>query len=389
MASATLSFFPVGNGAMALVVTEKGRKIVVDLNIRAAADNPDDDTPDVAAALRKRLTKDSDGRLYVDALLISHPDQDHCRGLRKHFHLGSPDKWSSVADKIFVRELWSSPMVFRRASKRLTLCADAKAFAAEARRRVRRFREVGTKVRGGDRILILGEDADGKTDDLDGILVRVDDEFSVVNGQRDSSLAIRLLGPLPADTDTDEETFEKNASSTILRLALTHNGIHEKCLFLTGGDAGVAIWERLWNRHESRADWLCYDILQAPHHCSWHTLSHDSWSDLREKAKVSEAARNALGQARSGATVVASSEPVKDDDNDPPCIRAKREYEAIVAPKRGSFKCVGEHPSESAPAVLELEITAAGVRECSALMPSLAVVGPGLISRRPQGHGRP
>lgn len=388
MKSATISFFPVGNGAMALVVTQNGRKIVVDLNIRAAADDPDDDTPDVAAELRDRLTKDSDGRLYVDALLISHPDQDHCRGLRKHFHLGSPDKWSAATDKIFVREFWSSPIVFRRASKRLTLCEDAKAFGIEARRRVRRFRDVGTNVGDGDRILILGEDADGKTDDLGRILVRVDDEFSVVNGQRDSSLSIRLLGPLPADTDTDEETFEKNASSTILRFALAHNGIHQKCLFLTGGDAGVAIWERLWDRHQSRADWLSYDILQAPHHCSWRSLSHDSWSELGEKAQVSEAARNALGQAHSGAVVVASSEPVKDDDNDPPCIRAKREYESIVAPKRGSFKCVGEHPSESAPAVLEFEITAAGARQCSALMPSLTVVGPGLIGGRPQGHGR-
>ena len=42
---------------------------------------------------------------------------------------------------------------------------------------------------------------------------------------------------------------------------------------------------------------------------------------MREQAEVSEKARKALSQARDGATIVASSNPIKDDDNDPPCIR--------------------------------------------------------------------
>lgn len=139
--TASLSFFPVGNGDMTLVETEGGYKILIDMNIRADADDPDKDTPDVAKELRDRLTRDSQGRLYVDVLLVSHPDEDHCRGLRKHFHLGPPDEWSKQADKILIREVWSSPMVFRRASRQHVLCDDAKAFNSEARRRVRKHRE--------------------------------------------------------------------------------------------------------------------------------------------------------------------------------------------------------------------------------------------------------
>ena len=37
----TLSFFPVGNGDMTLVELESGRKMLFDLNIRAAADDSD------------------------------------------------------------------------------------------------------------------------------------------------------------------------------------------------------------------------------------------------------------------------------------------------------------------------------------------------------------
>ena len=385
----TLSFFPVGNGDMTLVNTESGRKLLIDLNIRAAAEDPDDDTPDVASMLHERLDRDTEGRLYVDTLLVSHPDKDHCTGLHKHFHLGPPDEWSQKTDKIFIREIWSSPMVFRRASRHHTLCEDAKAFNAEARRRVRQFREAGESVEDGDRILILGEDEDGKTDDLEQILVRVDEEFSHVNGSKDSSMTVLLLGPLPKESDADEETLSKNNSSTILLFSLAGGGVPDKCRFLTGGDSEVAIWERLWQRHAGRMqkEWLSYDILQTPHHCSWHSLSYDSRSEMGDSAKVCKDARNALSQARSGATIVASSNAIKNDKNDPPCIHAKREYVNIAEGAHGDFKCIGEFPSEKSPDVMEFEITLHGPRRKTIGVGSKAVRSVGIIGGQPLPHG--
>ena len=38
--TAMLSFFPVDNGDMTLVAPESGRTLLIDLNIRAAADDP-------------------------------------------------------------------------------------------------------------------------------------------------------------------------------------------------------------------------------------------------------------------------------------------------------------------------------------------------------------
>ena len=224
--AAKILFFPVGNGDMTLIVFESGLKLLIDMKIRAAADDPDDDTPDVAAELRSLLTRDAAGRLYIDALLISHPDQDHCTGLQNHFHLGPPADWSKFADKIFIRELWSSPLVFRRASSQHILCPDAKAFNSEARRRVARFRAASWSVSDGDRILILGEDEDGKTDDLGAILVKAGTTFSKINGQFDPSMTARLLAPQPRSDDQDEEELRsKNHSSTILNIAITGDGV--------------------------------------------------------------------------------------------------------------------------------------------------------------------
>jgi hypothetical protein len=385
---AKISLFVVGNGDMTLIELESGRKILIDANIRSAADDPDDDTPDVATELRDRLSRDAQGRLYVDALLLSHPDQDHCRGFPRHFHLGPPGEWSKTADKIFVRELWSSPMVFRRASSQHSLCDDAEAFNSEARRRVARFRETGGFVGEGDRILILGEDENGKTDGLTAILIKTDDSFSRVNGEHDYSMTTRLLAPRPKSDDQDEEELRsKNHSSTILRFSLLGGGKADAGRFLTGGDAEVAIWERLWEEHVANADWLSYDILLAPHHCSWHSLSYDSWSEFGEDAEVSAKARKALSQTRKGAVIVASSNPIKDDDNDPPCIRAKREYEDIAKSAAGSFKCIGEYPAAKKPETMEFEIGADGPRLKSKPMKATAIIGAGSVGSQPLGHG--
>ena len=222
--------------------------------------------------------------------------------------------------------------MFRCASWRHVLWDDSRAFNAEAQRRVRVSRDMPWNVGDGDHIVTLGEDEDGKTDDLKQILVPVDYQFSQVNGQRDDTMAALLLAPLSADDDDDEEVLSKNNSSTILRFSLACNGIADKCRFLTGGDAEVSIWEKLWKRHAPHADWLSYDRLLSPDHCSWHSLSHDSWSEMREDAKVSEDVRNTLSQTRSGATIIASSNPIKGDDNDP----RKGYGPAVHAPVQGS-----------------------------------------------------
>jgi hypothetical protein len=151
----------------------------------------------------------------------------------------------------------------------------------------------------------------------------------------------RLLAPRPATDDAEEEELTKNNSSVILHLSLKIAG-ETKARYLLCGDAEVAIWEKIWKHHKSTPERLRYDVLIAPHHCSWHSLSWDSWSDFGESARLSADARNALGQAQKGAFIIASSKAIKDDKDDPPCIRAKREYLAIVRGVSGQFICLCE-----------------------------------------------
>lgn len=376
--AAKLTFFPVDNGDMTLIrlADENVTSLLIDCKIRSAADNIQDTTPDVGKALRDRINTDENNRPYIDAMLLSHPDEDHCLGLRNHFWLGPisdyPDDEKPQNEKrIIIREIWSSPMVFRRASKSHVLCDDAKAFNAEAKRRIEANKKSNFCVGAGDRILIMGEDENEKTDDLLPILIKKGDEFKGVNQSAFEYLTSVLIAPIGRQDDENEEQLSKNNSSVIISFRIKNSAFGESISkFLCGGDADVNIWERISGEFSS--DDLSYDLLLAPHHCSWRTLSHDSWSDNGEKAKVADKARKALENSRYGAFIVSSSKPILDDDNDPPCIRAKREYRDILGTS-GVFKCTGEEPTKSTPAPLEFETTNSGFKLMIAVSAAVSV----------------
>ena len=376
---AKITFFPVDNGDMTLIrlADPDATSLLIDCRIRLAADDSDNATPDVALDLRDRIQEDSDNRPYIDAMLLSHPDEDHCLGLKEHFWLGSlndyPDDNKPQDEKrIVIREIWSSPMVFRRASKNLTLCDDAKAFSKEAKRRVKVNVDSDFRVGNGDRIRILGEDQDGKTDGLEPILVKAGEEFKGVNWCAAEYLTSHVLAPISPQDEKTEEDLSKNDSSVIINFKIRCSESEANISkFLTGGDAGVVIWERISDEYELSE--LEYDLLLAPHHCSWHTLSHDSWSEKGESAEVSKGARDALAQANHDAFIISSSKPIRDDSNDPPCIRAKREYLSILKTSSGLFRCTGEEPTEVNPKPLELEATSSGFKFAVPLSAAVSV----------------
>lgn len=341
---AKITFFPVGNGDMTLIETDSGKKILIDCHIRNGSEHPD-----VLSMLKNRLTEDSKGRLYIDVFIWSHPDKDHCGGIESNFYLGDPDNWSESKHKdlIFINEIWSSPLVYRRASINHTLCPDAIALNTEVKRRVNKYKNNPNSINiVGDQVLVLSDDEDGKTDDISGIVARLDDSIFKINNIYDSSFSALLLAPSPKSDFPDEEKLGKNHSSVILNIALKVSRSNKEINFLTAGDAEVVCWEVLLRRlrpQNSVETSLMYDALQTPHHCSWHTLSHDSLTDYGENAQTDEDAIEALSHAKNDAYIIASSKPISEDDSDPPAYRAKQEYMKILEPVKGRFRCVADN----------------------------------------------
>lgn len=343
---AKITFFPVGNGDMTLIETDSGRKILIDCHIRGGSEHPD-----VLSMLKQRLVKDSKGRLYIDVFIWSHPDKDHCGGIESNFYLGDPSDWSESKHKdlIFINEIWSSPLVYRRAHKENhTLCSDAIALNREVKRRVKKYKADHTSISNvGDQVLILSDDENGKTDDIPDIVISLDQSINIINNAHDNSFSALLLAPSPkSDFPSAEEELGKNHSSVILNISLKVSGSDKEINFLTAGDAEVVCWEVLLDRLRPQnivETSLIYDILQTPHHCSWHTLSHDSLSARGENAQTDPDAIEALSQAKDSAYIIASSKAISEDDCDPPAYRAKQEYVKILERVKGTFKCVADN----------------------------------------------
>ena len=372
--TASIEFFPVGNGDMTLIRLATGRTILIDINIRNDADDQNKhDYPDVAKMLKDRLERDADNdnRLYVDAFVLTHPDQDHCGGLQNHYHLGAPSTWKKPEgeelEKILIHEMWSAPLTFRRADRvDGNLVPNAEAWKKEAKRRVKLAKDGEASANElGNLIKIMGEDVHhDKTEGIEHLIQKVGESTNTICGQADPSFSALLLSPKVVTEEEADALPGKNNSSIVMQFSFSPSDstLDKKTAtrFLTGGDAEINIWKRIWHRNEETTQNLAYHILQTPHHCSLGALSYDNYNDQAgkqgkgEECDIDKEAYSALSQAETAAYIVASSEePAEKSGKD----LAKRLYEAIAENANGKF--LGTM-TDSKDEPLKLEITERG-----------------------------
>ncbi|HML31956.1 hypothetical protein [Sporomusa sphaeroides] len=360
MANSTVTFFPVGekNGGMILIKLNDPYETVI-LVDSAIGEESIAEYCDVNLELRARLPVDSKGRPYVDAFILTHRHDDHLKGFQKHFHLGSLSEYKDDDDelKIIIKELWSSHSFWKPSSSNYNLCDDAKAFNKEMKRRVDLFKSKNTIQAEGERAIIIGKDPDGKTDNLEIINYDIGDTFTNINNRNISSkISGYILSPVDKQDSEDEECFnDKNRQSIVIQLTVKQ-GIYENKLLLTA-DAECIVWETLWKNYKNNTNKLEYDILLAPHHCSWHSLSYDSLSH-DEDPQICVNAKNALSQNKPNAYIVSQSKIIKEKDQDPPSEAAKQEYISMVGEIQ--FICTNKYPTEKKPESLEFNLTGYG-----------------------------
>ena len=103
------------------------------------------------------FSKDSEGRYHLDLFMLTHPDEDHCRGIDTNYYLGNPEKYSDEDlknDLVIIDELMVTPMLFTGATSE-----PAKALKKEAERRRKLWDDNSRdKTKAGNRLVIIGYD---------------------------------------------------------------------------------------------------------------------------------------------------------------------------------------------------------------------------------------
>lgn len=335
-----LVFWPVGNGDSTTIIVDSNTRLQVDLHHLEKSKDEDEVSWPVVDELAKRLPK-INGRPYLAAFALTHPDQDHCRG------------FAELLDKVTIGELWFTPRVFNEYKK--DLCDDAKKFREEAERRVKATIGAKGDPGAGNRVRIFGYSELLEEDDFknfpDDRLTVPGKELTVID-EKDVAGKFRAFVHAPFK---DDDAGERNDTSLGMQITL-YDGVQKLCALLLG-DLSYPIIKRIFE--VSEADDLAWNVLLAPHHCSKAAMYWKDDGDEEEELKkhiVDEMDGASLEPNR----VVSSSNSVpssnKPGDN-PPHVKAKTQYETITE----SFLCTMDQDDPVVAELKDQKIRFAGV----------------------------
>lgn len=359
----SIKVYPVNNGDQTLITTNSGLRIIVDCNIRQASVGSTDPLIfDVQADLLKSLMK-RNGAPYTDVFILTHGDQDHCRGYKDIFYQGNPKSYSEAdkkAELIIIDEMWFSPMIAEEHTN-----DDEDAYQKEAERRLALHRANDKdKDLPGNRIKIVGYDGEKKYADLNHLRIIPGTIVSAFNTLSQDCFSMFMHAPFKEHLQSAVK--DKNSTSIVFQARFKENSWDTKfCgLAMFGGDSDHYSWDIIYdktikhgNDKNGALDW---DIFLTPHHCSWSFFND---RPQEENPDPKEKSLKILDYARKGAWVISSSKKVVDDDNNPPHYAAKQEY---VKKLEGASKFLNTavHPKESSPKPIMFEIDNTGVILC-------------------------
>ena len=331
-------FWPVGSGDSTTIVVDDQHVMQVDVRqLEASSDEEDPHAPVVD--LLQKLLPTKEGKPYLAAFVLTHPDKDHCQG------------FADLLEQVSIGEIWLAPRVLSEFDE--DLCDDAQAFKDEAQRRIKKARQ--GKTNSGDRVRIIGYADILEEDDYEGfpeeMLTIPGNEITEIDGD-ECSPGFRAFVHAPFKEDAEAE---RNDTSIALQVALKAEGT--SCRALLFGDLSNSTVNRIFSYSDQHD--LEWNVMLAPHHCSKTVMyvPDDDNNDVLDR-KLMSRFEEAGSECR---YIISSSEPIPSSNqsgDNSPHARAKNRYEEIV--EQGHFVCTQEHPSEGAPEPIVIRVTENG-----------------------------
>lgn len=348
-----VKFYPVDNGDTVLIKVDK-TTIQIDANIRN-----NDDCYDVMSDLLDELSTDSESRYHLDLFMLTHPDEDHCRGVDTNYYLGDPENYSDEDmenDLVIIDELMVTPMLFTDATS-----TPAKALKKEADRRRKLWDDNSpAKTKAGNRLVIIGYDGDKRYENVTSYIPG--DMIKEVNGKSMSLLEFFVHSPFKDSLVEGRADADKNETSIVMQARFKYANTDTKpsALYLFGGDADHYIWEEIQDQSTAHDndDKLDFDIFMAPHHCSWTYFNDVPYKKGETDEPVKSSEDLIKDHKMTDAVIIASSKQIKDDDDNPPHYPAKEEYVKLIGEDK--FISLAAEPDSKKPKPVVYEVTSSG-----------------------------
>lgn len=350
MSKTRITFYPVKNGDCNLIEFSDSATMLVDCKFRKASKEDNDEYDVIGDLLKNKLTCKKHGVPYLNAFVLTHPDQDHCLGFKEKFITGinpekkEPSEEDVTEKRIMIGELWYSPRVFTEHEDELS--DDALAFKEEAERRMKLWSDGdSTRNKPGNRIRIIGySDVDDLKDIPASRIAAAGDEIDDLDGSTKSSYRFFIHAPFKNSIDGDS----RNETSIVFQLRVDADNTIDAGKVFFGGDAGWRVWSNILDK-TSDDKYLKWNILEAPHHCSYTFFADD-----REDDPV-QTSLDFLDKREGNGYIVSSSKTIKKNSDNPPCQKAKNRYiEHLANQDDDYFKCT-EVDEVQKPVVFEIK----------------------------------
>lgn len=335
MSNTKITFYPVKNGDCNLIEFSDATTMMIDCKFSKESEQDNKEYNVIKELLDNKLTNKKHGLPYLNAFILTHPDQDHCLGFKEKFFLGvNPEKEKpSEKDKenrlILIGELWYSPRVFAEYEEDLS--DDAKAFKEEAERRMKLWKENdSSKNKIGNRIRIIGY---SDVDDLEGVpssrISAAGDEINEVDGSTKNDYRFFIHSPFKDSI----EDGSRNETSIVFQLRVDAGSTKDAGKLFFGGDAEWRVWSKIIEK-TSDDKYLKWNLLEAPHHCSY-TFFADNRDNDPEQTSL-----DFLDKREGNGYIISSSKTIKKNSDNPPCQKAKNRYiEHLANQDDDYFKC--------------------------------------------------
>jgi hypothetical protein len=347
-----LTFYPLGNADTCLIDLANGKKVLFDFADMRCADDDEDKRIELSATLRKDL-KDAKRSGY-DIFAVTHLDNDHTCKADEFFYLDHARTYQE-GDRAKISTLWVPAGVITES--RNDLEPGARALQAEARHRL--VKNYGIRVFSRPESLRDWlKDRGIKLEDRQHLIT---DAGNVAPGLSLGNDGVEFFIHSPFGWRQDEDTVvDRNGNSLVVQANFLVDGVTTSAIL--GSDAdheALSLIVQTTRRHGREAR-LISDIFKLPHHCSYLTLGPERGRD--ETTPVKDVAWLFEDQMQRGGIIVSPSKPIpargSDEDNSdqPPHRQAAAYYRRVVGEKDGEFIVTMEHPRESAPKPLVIDV---------------------------------